>query len=204
MFVVDAKGAQYAIDEGLRERAGMLIDSFHEKIGYIDLDKIIFLRLTGSPKGKWLGKCMYIGACPVNIIPKFVAHRLHSMGLLNLANTSMANEDDIDLFDLRYIIIINDDLIQLADGDLQRVEDVTLLHELMHIHPNENKLVKHDIEDFVDLVDRFGAHWTSGIFKDEDVDFENGEVVDEIPQAPGIPIIVPKSSTENWTPPESN
>ena len=202
MFVVDSKGAQWSIDEGLRDRAAALIDAFPEQVGYVDIDKIIFLRLTGAAKSKWLGKCMYIGRCPQNIIPKFVAHRLNMMGLLNLQNTSMADEEDLDLFDLRYIITINDDLIQQASGDIQKVEDITLLHELMHIHPDEDKLIKHDIEDFVALIDKFGAHWTEGIFKEDVIDPESGEVLEEVPLMPNFQ--VPMSATENWIPPESD
>jgi hypothetical protein len=201
MFVVDAIGAQYAIDEGLRDRAGSLIDMFYDEIGYIDLDKIIFLRMTGAPKANWMGKCMYIGRTPMNIIPKFVAHRLFALGLLDLSNTSMANEDDIDLFDLRYIIIINDDAVQQGQGDLQKIEDLTLYHELMHIHPDENKLVRHDIEDFKIIVDKFGPYWTEGIFKEEEEgDEATGEVAPEMPIMPTMPM----SATDEWKPPESD
>lgn len=202
MFVVDSKGAQWAIDEGLRERAAALIDSFNDQIGYIDLDKIIFLRMTGAAKAKWLGKCMYIGKCPMNIIPKYVTQKLKSMDLLNLYNTSAIDEDNIALFDLRYIIAINDDLLQAGEGDIQKIEDITLYHELRHIHPDEDKLIKHDLEDFRDIVDKFGPYWPEGIFKDEQD--EESEASDTIPAPPQFPNIPMSESMDNWEPPESS
>lgn len=203
MFVVDSKGAQWAIDEGLRERASALIDSFHDKIGYVDLDKIIFLRLTGASKSKWLGKCMYIGKCPMNIIPKFIVHRLQSMGLLNLAHTSF-EDGEVDIFDLRYMIILNDDLIQSGEGDIQKIEDITLYHELRHIHPDEDKMIKHDLEDFRDIVATFGPYWTDGIFEEEEADDSE---VDEVPSPvmpPQFPTIPLSASSDEWNPPESD
>lgn len=200
MFVVDSKGAQWSIDEGLRERAEAIIESFSKTIGHVDLDKIIFLRLTGAAKSKWLGKCMYIGKCPMNIIPKYVTQKLYSMGLLKLDGTSFQGED-VSFFDLRYIIALNDDLIQGCEGDIQKIEDITLYHELRHIHPDEDKLVKHDLEDFKDIVHDFGPYWSEGIFKDED-DELSGEI--SIPDPPKFPTVPIDAGLDHWNPPESD
>lgn len=209
MFVIDKQGAQWQIDEGLRERAGNIIDNFHDDVGHVNLDQVIFLRIQGS-KANWHGKCYYIGKAPMSIVPKFVILQLNKMGLMDLDGIRNLDTGGFDLFDIRFIIVINDDSIGQADGDLQRVEDITLLHEMMHIHPDGDKLVKHDIEDFACLIDKFGPYWTQGLFNDKDK-FEG--VVDEaFAQAdeaqaqftPPPPPVLPKSGTsENWTPEES-
>jgi hypothetical protein len=210
MYVVDKQGAQWSIDEGLRKRAQDLMQSFDEDIGHVNLDQVIFLRLSGS-KATWHGKCFYIGKAPMSIIARYVAQKLLTIGVINLNGTSLNVDSMGDLFDLRFIIAINDDSIQSAHGDIQRVEDVTLLHELMHIDSTCEKLVKHDLEDFKSLVDRFGAHWTEGIFQ-ESYSASDG-VVEEEPyqvalqafQAPVLPPgFVPVSgSAEDWNPEES-
>ena len=208
MFVVDSKGAQYAIDEGLRQKAVELVDRF-EDVNYIELDKVIFLRMTGAAKTKWLGKCMFIGSCPMNIIPKFVFSQLKNMGLIAMANTSLIDDLEMDLFDLRFIIIINDDRIQDKDGDIEKIELITLYHELKHIDPDHNKLVRHNIEDFADIIDMFGPYWTEGIFKegeeDTHIDLVTGEVT-SVPQIPDMTQLkeLRNSVTSNWVPEESD
>ena len=162
MFFTDKSGAQWAIDEGLRERAGLLIDNFQEWIGHVNLDQIIFIRLSGS-KGKFHGKCYAISKPPITLIPKYVIMKLREFNLLKLDGLS---DIDLDIFDIRYVIVINDDSISQADGDLQRVEDGTLIHEMMHIHEDGEKIVKHDLEDFSPLVDKFGPYWSTGSFKE--------------------------------------
>jgi len=162
MFYTDSQNAQWAIDEGLRERAGLLIDNFQEWIGHVNLDQIIFIRLSGS-KGKFHGKCYAISKPPLTLIPKYVIMKLREFNLLKLDGLS---DIDLDIFDIRYVIVINDDSIAQAEGDLQRVEDATLIHEMMHIHEDGVKLVKHDLEDFSILVHKFGPFWASGAFKE--------------------------------------
>ncbi|MDC1299895.1 putative metallopeptidase [bacterium] len=159
-------GAQWSIDEGIRERALAIIESFPEEAGHVDVNQVIFVRINGS-KAKWLGKCYFIDKTPIALIPKFVVYQLSKFGLLDL---SKASTPDGDIFDLKYVIVLNDDAISGSVGELQRVEDATLLHELMHISPCGTKLVKHDLEDFKGLVDKFGAHWDEGIFKDDEED----------------------------------
>ena len=218
MFVTDKQGAQWQVDEGIRERAGQLIQKFDELVGYIDLDQVIFLRLQGS-KANWHGKCFYIGKAPMNVIPKYVMFKLQNLGFLDLSGIRNLDTGGFDIFDIRFIIVLNDDSISQAEGDIQRVEDLTLLHEMMHIHPDGDKLVRHDLEDFALLVDKFGPYWTQGIFSDRDkfdgvVDEEAlGEVVEKALSnaiaategfTPPPPPTLPKSGTsETWNPEES-
>jgi hypothetical protein len=195
MFVMDSQGAQYQVDEGLRQQADQLMRSpqFQRLISHVDLDQVVFLRLTGS-KAKWHGKCMYIGKAPLTIIPKFVMSKLNHFGVLNLNNVRNVDEN---FFDLRFFIIINDDSISMASGNLQQVETTTLLHELMHIHPDGDKLVKHDIEDFKDIVSLFGPYWAEGIFQDK----EGTPSEDKLPQI--VSDFVPISDSEDWSGEES-
>ncbi len=165
MYVLDKNGGQWAIDEGLRDRASQIIDNFDHLVGHVVLEQVIFMRLSGG-KAKWHGTCYYIGKEPITILPKFVAYRLNEFGLLNLNNTSFDLEG-MDIFDIRYVIAINDDAIGEADGDIQKVEDITLLHELMHIHPDGDKIVTHDLKDFSVLVAKFGPYWGNGQISDE-------------------------------------
>ena len=162
MYIMDKQGAQWQIDEGLRDRAQLLQQNFDNWVGHVNLDQVIFIRLMGS-KAKWHGKCFYIGKPPLSLISKYVVMHLSKFGLLNLEGVS---DVDLDIFDIRFAIVINDDSISLAEGDLQRVEDSTLIHEMMHIDPDGEKLVKHDIEDFKVLVNEFGPFWAEGIFQD--------------------------------------
>lgn len=197
MFVLDSQGAQYQLDEGLRQRADQLMRSpqFQKMISHVDLDQVIFLRLTGT-KAKWHGKCMYIGKAPLTIIPKFVINRLNDMGLLDLKNV---HGFDADIFDVRFIVIINDDVISTASGNISKVEDLTLVHELMHIHADGDKLVKHDLEDFKDLVQDYGPYWAEGIINNSDSLSEDDS--ENLPKISFKPI---SATSEIYEPEESN
>jgi len=184
MQVTDSQGKVWSIDEGLRERARLIKDQFPGHIGHVDLDQIIFIRLSNAYKDKWHGKCYFIGRNPFPIISKFVCYKLQSFGMLNLENTSSI---DGDIFDLRFVIAINEDRISAQSGDIQRIEDIVLLHEMMHIKESLDGLEKHDIEDFKALLDEFGTGWANGQFKDEDEDF--------VPVSGGL---------ESWNSPESD
>lgn len=183
MFVLDKQGSQWAIDEGLRDRAQNLIDKFPNLLEHVILDQVMFVRLTGS-KSNWHGKCYFIGKAPMSLIPKFAVFRLASLGMFDMSQ--FANIEQF--FDTRFIIAINDDSISRAEGDIQKVEDITLVHELMHIHRDGDKLVRHDIEDFKILVDQFGAYWTDGRFK-EDKKFDVTKLI--------------SGTSEAWAPEES-
>lgn len=230
MFVVDKQGAQWQIDEGIRERTGLLIHNFEEELGHVNLDQCIFLRLMGS-KATWHSKTFFIGKAPMTIIPKFVLAKLSKLGLMDLEG--VRNLEGFDIFDIRFIVVLNDDAISQAEGDLQRVEDLALFHEMLHIHPDGDRVVKHDLEDFSVLVDKFGPYWSQGIFSDTDnfegvVDNALAEAIEAVrnpgggatvtvtmeqeptPVAPQFtppppPVMMPKSGkSEVWNPEESD
>lgn len=161
VYTIDSSGTKYEVDAALKERAHQLMecDKFQHLISHVDLDQVIFLRVN-SKKANWLGKCIYIGKAPNNIISKYVVSELSRMGLLNLSNISGFDDN---IFDLRYIILINDDTIRMTE-DPTRVEDGTIVHEMMHIKAGGEGLVKHDMEDFRDLVQAFGPYWVKGVF----------------------------------------
>lgn len=166
MQIIDNAGATWAVDEGLRSRALQLqkSDEFACKIDHVDLDQIVFLRVSNT-KAKFLGKCYYVGKAPNNIIPRFVIGKLVHMGLINLDNVQGF---DMDMFDLRFLVVINNDMLNMIPENSDQVEDLTLVHELMHIHPSGDKLVKHDLEDFSSLVEHYGPYWGNGIFSQND------------------------------------
>ena len=182
MYVIDKKGAEYTGDEGLKRRAAelMQMECFKDLICHVNLDQVVFLRFSGA-KVNWHGKCQYIGKAPLNIIPQYIIHMLSNFGLLDL---NQITGDVAELFDIRFIITLNDDSISMAGGDIQRMEDGVLVHELMHIHPTGDKLVKHDIEDFKDLVQQFGPYWTEGIFREEgdETEFTVPELISATPE----------------------
>jgi len=195
VYVIDNQGAKYEVDNTLRDRAYQLmkVPKFQPLISHVDLNQVIFLRVS-SKKGDWHGKCMYIGKAPQSIIASYVVNELTEKGMIDLANV---RGFDSNMFDIRYLILINNDSISMTESP-ERVEDVTLVHELMHIKRTSDGVEKHDIEDFRDLVQEFGPYWTQGSFKEE-YD-EDGVVQSSFPQIPDII----SDSSENWKPEESN
>ena len=201
MYIMGDKGDQWVVDEGLRERAAQLQEKFDDLIGHVVLDQVIFMRLTGS-NAKWHGICYYVGKNPIPIISKYVAFKLNQFGLLDLTGASF-DLDDMDIFDIRYIIVLNDDSIGEAMGDVDRVEDVTLVHEMMHIHPDGNKLVPHDLKDFSSLVSKFGPYWGNGLFSDEG-EAEFGRLLDDPTSVSSVPDFMPISGKSDSDPDESD
>lgn len=161
---VDKSGAVWEVDNGLKDRARQLQkdEDYIDLISHVDLDQVIFARISNT-KAKWMGKCYYFGKAPLTLISKYVIGFLAQNGMLNIS--AVANVDE-DLFDLRYFIVLNDDKLNMVQDNPDQVEDLTLVHELMHIDPSGDKLVKHDLEDFSILVNRFGPYWTAGAIAD--------------------------------------
>ena len=188
MFVMDNQGAKYEVDEGLRTRAQQLMKApeFESLISHVDLDQVVFLRMSGK-KADWHGKCTYIGKAPQTIIAKYVVYKLQEFGVLDLSQLRNVDED---LFDIRYFITINDDTICMT-ADSSKVEDVVIVHELMHIKATADGVVKHDVEDFSDIQKMFGPFWTQGMFP-EAVDAD-GVVTSSFPNIPQ-PISAPSDS----------
>jgi len=172
------KGDVWVLDESLRERAEALVEKFSEDLGHVDLKRVVFVRAKGV-KGKWLGRCNYVGSTPSNplaMVTRYVLSSLAEGGLLEISRMkSLAN---VELVDLRYIITINElalktqmtGLCPESDPDyllhLSRLETITLYHELLHIKPGMDGNVGHDTQDFAKVLDRFGVYWTSGILSE--------------------------------------
>jgi len=201
MYIMGPKGDQWVVDEGLGERAAKLQGQFDDLIGHVVLDQVIFMRLTGS-KAKWHGICYYVGKNPIPIISKYVAYKLNQFGLLDLTGASF-DLDDMDIFDIRFIIVLNDESIGEAMGDVSAVEDITLVHEMMHIHPDGDKLVSHDLNDFGTLVNKFGPYWGNGIFS-QNGEEELSRLIDSDDQTTSIPDFMPVSGHSDSDPEESD
>lgn len=163
MQVIDNNGAVWHLDEGARERAKELQRNpvYGHLIGHVDLDQVIFVRLVGS-KAKWLGKCTYVGGVPLSLISRYVVGSLRRM---NIIDPEVKGVDE-NFFDLRFIITLNDDLIMGNENpeNTTLLEDGVIVHELMHIHSDGDKLVRHDLEDFTALVELYGPRWGNGSF----------------------------------------
>jgi len=71
-----------------------------------------------------------------------------------------------DLFDISYIVAVNTDAIENEGGPIDKIEEVTLHHELLHISEDMDKLVKHDVQDFATILHRYGPYWTQGVFEE--------------------------------------
>jgi hypothetical protein len=155
----------WQIDESLRNIAANLIDRFNDDLGHIDLDKVIFVRVSGVKLKKernWYGKCWRISA-PIGIIPRYTVSRLGHANLLDLSDFGSYE----NVLDVSYIIGLSTDALSIVGGDTKRLEEITLHHELMHISPDMTKLVPHPIQDFSTILETYGLHWSLGVFEDE-------------------------------------
>ncbi len=158
---------QWHIDPDLKALAVELIGE-HEEIGYIDPNKVLFCSVVGAiTSRKWWGLCTKL-AHQVRLIPFQILEVAHHGDVDAMESVSE------DLLDIRFIISINRDSINSAGGDPERLTRVTMLHELMHIDMDMEKIVPHDTKDFKSILDTYGVHWTSGYFK-SDEGMENSE-----------------------------
>lgn len=178
MKVIDKQGATWEVDEGLRTRARQLQqdERYEDMISHVDLDQVIFLRVSNK-KGDWLGKCIYFGKPPITLISKYVVNYMARKGLINL--DAVQNFDE-DIFDLRYFIALNEDNLNMVRENPDQVEELTLVHELMHIDPSGEKIVKHDCEDFSILVSRFGPLWGLGVIDESRNPFKGSSSSEEM------------------------
>jgi hypothetical protein len=173
------KGDLWVLDESLRDRAEALAEKFSEDLAHVDLKRVVFVRAKGV-KGKWLGRCNYVGSTPSNPLPLVVRYVLSSLaegGLLEIGR--MKALSNVEMIDLRYIITLNETALKTqmsgickeSDPDyglhLSRLETITLYHELLHIRPGMDGNVGHDTQDFAKVLARFGVHWTSGIVEED-------------------------------------
>ena len=159
---VDKQGAVWQIDKGLKTRARQLqnMEEYADLISHVDIDQVIFARVSNK-KADWLGKCYFFGKPPLTLISKHSFMVMNDYGMLDLSKVSNVDEDFLDV---RFAIVINDDKMNMIEENVSLVEERTLVHEMMHIAPGADKLVKHDVEDFALLIHRYGPYWTSGNF----------------------------------------
>lgn len=156
----------WEIDEGLRVKAQNLMANYPDELGHIELDKIVFVRVGGVKLKKdrnWYGKCWRIPA-PVRILPRYVFLKLGHAGILDLTNLGKLE----DILDINYIIGISTDAIEMVGGDLDKLEEITLHHELLHVAPDMEKLVPHPIQDFGTILQKYGIYWTQGIIEENE------------------------------------
>ena len=157
-------GEIWEIDEKLRQVATELVTEFSEDLGHIDLEHVVFLRMTGLKNAKWLGKCFYIKE-PYNIIPKVCLAWMGKHGLQD----EKKFQDFLEMgnLDLRYIIAVNDDLVGSVSDDQESVVRALLHHELKHIKSEMDGIEDHDTKDFKAILSRYGVFWGNGVFKTE-------------------------------------
>lgn len=155
--VVGKNGEIWALDDGLRKKAKALVDKYTE-VAHVDPDRIVFVRLLGKKQtGKKVkaGKCQKIKEAEA-LIPYHCIEFLKSLGLLDDAQLQGIEND---LFDLRFIITIDDNALAASGGNMEDTEEVVLLHELMHINEDQNGIEPHDSEDFKFILEAFGVRW---------------------------------------------
>ena len=137
-------GETWIIDDGeLRMKAEKLVEKYEQRIGFVDLSKVMFCRLVGS-KVSWAGKCWSVKP-PWN--------------LLTMASSIFGGKLDIEPFDIRYIIALNDTLIRGIFIAPEK-EWAVILHELLHIRSDMEGCQPHDIEDFSWMLKEFGVDWS--------------------------------------------
>lgn len=129
----------WLVDHDLRETATKLKEKFPERLGHIDEARILFVRLKES-RVSWYGKVW-------RVTPPFtlLIHGFEGIGI-----------QIPDGFSIDFIVAINDNQVT---GLLipPAIEQIVLAHELFHI--KDEKLLRHDIEDFRWVLEEFGLNW---------------------------------------------
>jgi hypothetical protein len=170
MMEVFGKGNEvWELDEGLRNTAQELLGKFPDELGHVELDRVIFVRANGvkipASGTTWYGKC-YLIRVPIKIISHFVLVKLGQAGLLD--PTEMSSHGLGNLLDLSYLIAINTDAIENEGGPIDKIEEITLHHEMLHISDDMEKLVKHDVQDFGSILHRYGPYWAQGVIEEKE------------------------------------
>jgi predicted metallopeptidase len=170
MKVIGKSGAEFVLADDLRKLAVGLVNENPNELGHIDHRRIVFIR-TSDNKGKWFGKTWFLNA-PHTILPWLAYERLYKNNLMSDApvDTKMAEFLD-ELLTVTYIVALNDTAFEQFDDDealKAKQERNVLLHELLHIPPDMDGIRKHDLEDFADLVRKFGPDWSQGIYNEDE------------------------------------
>ena len=182
MSIRTKRNGELVIDESLRTVAQELVRQFNDELGYLDLAHVIFVRSEGAKLkksgGNILGTCKYIKP-EARIVNHWVVKHLNDLGLLELEQL-YGIEDEI--LDIRYVITLNEAaILDISDDDemSQRIETVVLHHELMHIAPDMEGTVQHDVQDFSWILDRYGVHWTAGSFDEREILQSANKVIED-------------------------
>ena len=158
----------WEIDEGLRNTAAQLLSRFPDELGHIELDRVIFVRVTGVTLSKtapnWYGKCWLIKP-PMSILPSYLLLKLGHKDVLDAETVMPQVGHELDP---AYIIGVNTDAIEDEGGPIDKIEEVTVHHELLHISQDMDKLVKHDVQDFRSILHKYGPYWTQGVIEEPD------------------------------------
>lgn len=176
------KNETWEVDEILHQRAEALVNEYMDRVGHVDLRRVVFARVEGK-KTEWLGRCYKIKP-PHGLLPKYAAYLLNKFGVSVPADGELS-----DYLEVEYIIALNQDNISLIPNNRNEVIDIIILHELMHVDYEMGKLVKHDSEDFKWILKEFGVDWATGDIKKGPLSSDWGNV--------------PKSETTEWVDPET-
>ncbi len=165
MTIEGPRGDVWIINEEFRKTAKEIVDENSDEFSTIDLDKILFVECVGAVQHDWLGKCAKL-AYYTKLIPRFVLENVFQGDVEQVEKYSR-------LLDIRYVISINRDDVYLIPGDTDEMVKIVLYHELKHIDPNMERIVKHNVMDFASILDKYGVHWTSGKIKSVDGEEES-------------------------------
>ncbi len=154
MTIEGLKGDTWILDPNLKAVAKKLVSENPQELGYLDLDKIVFVRCQNADKTDWIGKCFKLLPA-IRLLPQYAAEL-------------MGKDGELDNLDLRYIVALNEAAVAEVHGPVDKLIAGAIFHELKHMDADMEKIVKHDIQDFATLLDKYGVHWTSGQFKDGD------------------------------------
>lgn len=162
--VTGVRGDQWFLDDNLRKIAVKLKEQNPDELGHIELSKVVFVSVVSTPASdKYFGKCTKL-APSVRTIPYYLAEKF-CRGDVEMMESLR------EFLDIRYVIAIYRDVIATQGGDINKLIEVTLFHELKHIDVGMEKLVDHDLKDFKSIVDKFGTHWNEGNFSNS---FDSG------------------------------
>lgn len=122
----------YVIDNDIRDLAERVVKVYADCIGYIDTDRILFIRETLGGMSKAAAKC--------RLVQEPYASLLSELG------------HDVDWIIEFYSYH--------TEGKSPEWLAILMLHELMHIGA-DGKIVDHDIKDFRDILRGVGVDWSS-------------------------------------------
>jgi predicted metallopeptidase len=117
-------------DEKLRNLADRIIKAYPEHFDHIELERVYFCtEVNGKPSG----------ACAV-------CHKVNKLTRDLLIHVGYEYDFLIAFFS------------EATDGKSEKWLQILMFHELLHIGPS-GKLVDHDIEEFLEVIEMAGSRW---------------------------------------------